>query len=978
MPEENITTKFKVDLSELKSGISEANQNIKLANAQFKAASAGMDDWQNSTDGISAKLKQLEAVLEAENTKLKNYQQQLDKVSSAEKENAARADELRAKLEELSSQGLEGTEDFKKYQKALADVTKEQASNASAADKLQITILNQQATVNKTEKEIRNYKSSLDNLENSMQDAESSADELEKGLKDTGDAANNADKEVRNLGDGFTVVKGAIADLIANGIRSFISGVGQMLDETREFRKELALLEQNAATAGFGDNMDELTDKLKEVTAITEDQGAAIEGLSNLLATPFDMTGIDEVTDHLMGAAIKWKDTLKFEGLADGLQETLATGKAVGPFAEMLERAGMSLETFDAGLARATTDAEKQNYVLSELRKLGLADVKTGYEEVNKSAIDMANAQFELTEQMAKISEKVEPTFAAVKQGFADLLGAINLQLDDFNGQALAESISEGFEYFINKILPPVIDGFEFIIKYGNEIITLIGGMASAWATYKAVTAGIWAVDQIKKFVTAMTGAKTIIAGVKAGMAALNITMTLNPFGLIVAAIAAFIAILVIAYNKIEWFRDMVDAAWAWIKETTASFIDAIVKFFTETIPQAIDTTIQWFKNLPTNIANFLNETLATVTEWASNMWNKAIETGQNFVNSIVQFFSELPYKIGHFIGNVLENIVQFGIDLYTFATTEIPKFIQTVVQYFSELPSKIWTWLTTTIRRIIEWGTNLVLAGAEQASKFLQSIINFVKLIPKKVWDWLVKIVQNVIEWGKDLVEKGKDAAQDLFDNIVEIIQGLPEKMLEIGKDIVEGIWNGITGAADWLWDKITGFASGIVDGFKNALDINSPSKKGEWLGKMFDFGIGGGIAKNAKFATDKVKAMADDMMNSAKAKFKNVGTAMVKGIGEGFKSSEASRQLKKINGSILDTFNKSSIAEKVKVATSAVRSGIDTLKVNAANAVGQLSGIPQSKIITINQYNTSPKPLDRLAIYRDTKKLMTQLKGV
>lgn len=846
MPEENITTKFKVDLSELKSGISEANQNIKLANAQFKAASAGMDDWQNSADGISAKLKQLEAVLEAENAKLRNYQQQLEKVSNAEKENAARADELRTKLEELSNQGLEGTEEFKKYQKALADVTKEQASNASAADKLQITILNQQATVNKTEKEIRNYKSSLDNLENSMQDADSATDDLEKGLKNTGDAANDADKEIRDLGNGFTIVKGAIADLIANGIRSFISGVGQMLDDTREFRKEIALLEQNAVGAGLGENMDDLTDKLKEVTAITEDQGAAIEGLSNLLASPFDMAGIDEVTDHLMGAAIKWKDTLKFEGLADGLQETLATGKAIGPFAEMLERAGVNLEKFDAGLSKATTDAEKQNFVLSELRKLGLADVKAGYEEANKSAIDMANAQFELTEQMAKISEKVEPAFAAVKQGFADLLGAINQQIGDFDGQALADSISEGFEFFTNEILPPVIDGFEFIIKYGNEIITLIGGMATAWATYKAVTAGIWAIDQIKKFVTAMTGAKTIIAGVKAGMAALNITMTLNPIGLIVAAIAGLIAILVIAYNKVEWFRDMVDAAWAWIKETTAAFVDALVTFFTETIPQAIDATIQWFKNLP------------------------------------------------------------------------------------------------------------------------------------KKVWDWLVKTVQNVIEWGKDLVEKGKKAAQDLFDNIVEIIQGLPEKMLEIGKDIVEGIWNGITGAADWLWDKITGFASGIVDGFKNALDINSPSKKGEWLGKMFDFGIGGGIAKNAKFATDKVKAMADDMMNSAKAKFKNVGTAMVKGIGEGFKSSEASRQLKKINGSILDTFNKSSIATKVKAATSAVRSSIDTLKVNAASAVGQLSGIPQSKIITINQYNTSPKPLDRLAIYRDTKKLMTQLKGV
>ena len=67
MPQdENITTKFKVDISDLKAGISQANQQIKLANAQFKAASAGMDDWQKSSEGIKAKLSQLDSVLAAQ------------------------------------------------------------------------------------------------------------------------------------------------------------------------------------------------------------------------------------------------------------------------------------------------------------------------------------------------------------------------------------------------------------------------------------------------------------------------------------------------------------------------------------------------------------------------------------------------------------------------------------------------------------------------------------------------------------------------------------------------------------------------------------------------------------------------------------------------------------------------------------------------------------------------------------------------
>ena len=49
--EENVTTKFKVDISDLKKNITEANRQIKVANATFKAETAGMEDWTKDADG---------------------------------------------------------------------------------------------------------------------------------------------------------------------------------------------------------------------------------------------------------------------------------------------------------------------------------------------------------------------------------------------------------------------------------------------------------------------------------------------------------------------------------------------------------------------------------------------------------------------------------------------------------------------------------------------------------------------------------------------------------------------------------------------------------------------------------------------------------------------------------------------------------------------------------------------------------------
>ena len=217
MPDTNITSKFTADVSSFKKGITEANKAIKLANAEFKAASAGMDDWSKSTNGIQAKIKQLQSVLTAQTSKLKNYQNQLSEIQATEKKNADQADKLRAKLKELADSGVSKTSaEYKKYENALKQVENEQEKNKNAADKLKVTILNQQGTVNKITRDMRNYKQSLDSVDDETKKTDSSTKKMNKSLDQT-------DKSAKKAKDGFTVMKGAAANLIANGIDGVLS-----------------------------------------------------------------------------------------------------------------------------------------------------------------------------------------------------------------------------------------------------------------------------------------------------------------------------------------------------------------------------------------------------------------------------------------------------------------------------------------------------------------------------------------------------------------------------------------------------------------------------------------------------------------------------------------------------------------------------------------------------------------------------------
>ncbi len=203
-------------------------------------------------------------------------------------------------------------------------------------------------------------------------------------------------------------------NLMSTALTKVYDSAKAAVEETRDYRREIGYLKTNAEQSG--ESFDDLEKKLIEVTSITNDNGAAIEGFSNLLQAGFSKEKLDAITNNLVGATVKWKDTLKFEGLADGLQETLATGSAVGQFGELLERMGMNLEDFNTRLAECTTEAEKQDLVLNTLAESGLTAAKEEYEAQNKSLIDNSIAQAELNAKMAEAAEYIEPYLTKITE----------------------------------------------------------------------------------------------------------------------------------------------------------------------------------------------------------------------------------------------------------------------------------------------------------------------------------------------------------------------------------------------------------------------------------------------------------------------------------------------------------------------------------------------------------------------------------
>ena len=330
------TTKFKVDISDLKKAMQEAKQSVAVANSEFKAVSSSMDDWRKSSEGLEAKLKQLNSNLDSQETIL-------------------------ASLE-------------KQYELTV----KEMGEGSKAAKDLAIKVNNQKAVVNNVKKEIGNYEQALNDLDKPLDDVGDGADSAGDSLEDMGDKAEKAE-------GGFTVLKGAIATFVGNGLSSLVGGIKDAIgslvglaDETREYRTEMGKLETAFTTAGF--TTEAATDTYRELYAVLGDEGQSVEA-ANMLAKLVDTEEeLAEWTNIAAGVYGTFGASLPIESLTEAANETAKTGALTGALADSLNWAGVSETDFQASLDACTSEQERQALITETLNGL-YGEAATAYKD---------------------------------------------------------------------------------------------------------------------------------------------------------------------------------------------------------------------------------------------------------------------------------------------------------------------------------------------------------------------------------------------------------------------------------------------------------------------------------------------------------------------------------------------------------------------------------------------------------------------
>lgn len=425
-----IGTSLYIDYSDFASGIAEANRLIKLNEQQFKTSAEGLDDWAKTSEGLEKKLNSLSNILQIQRGKVSAMEKEYEKIKNQYGENSAQAQKYALKLEK------------------------------------------EKTTLAKTEKEQRKYNKALEEVKQASDKAKDGIEEVTDALEDNAKASDEAKDGSEKASSGFkdllsaNLVSSAITGLVSS-LTGLVGSLFSVAEATKEYRMNMAKVEQTALS--MGESFSNAKENMLDMASVSGDLEASGEAINNLLASGIKGDNLDKITEQLTGASIKWKDTLKLEGLADGLQETLATNNAIGPFAELLERGGQNLEAFNGQLKNCKTEAEKQNLVMTTLSKMGLEDITKGYYEANKSMIDNEKATLRYNDTMAQLGDAMQPINTILTNLKTNLVQSFLPSI---------KTIAQGFTELANGVsgaTNKIASGFVSVLKTVGQRIATIG-----------------------------------------------------------------------------------------------------------------------------------------------------------------------------------------------------------------------------------------------------------------------------------------------------------------------------------------------------------------------------------------------------------------------------------------------------------------------------------------------------------------------
>jgi hypothetical protein len=595
-----------------------------------------------------------------------------------------------------------------------------------------------------SEGKYRAFQREIAKVEGQLKSYEQQLSSSQKKTKTFADKVKEAGTKLQGVGDKMKNIGSSMSGISAGIAGAFALAVGG----TTELRVELAKLNTNAKTAGA--SVDDMNKYMSELYAVTGETDSNVEGLSNLLASGFKGDQFKQVLDQLSGAAIKFKDTLKFEGLADGLQETLAVGEAAGPFAELLERSGISLDNFNAGLKEAKENGTAQQYVLETLAKTGLKDVYEAYKQNNEELVNSQKATYDFQKSMADLGATLAPIMTKI-------VGKITELVKWFNN--LSPSVQKVIITIagIASVVGPLLVVIGSII---TTVTTMAPVFAAAGAAIAGVSATVW-----------------IVIGAIAALIAIGVAIYKNWDSISAFLVKTWTNIKTFAVKTFTSIKDWITTTFSGIWSVISNYINIISTIFTASLEIWKEIFTAAWEVIKTIFATAVLLIKAIVTGHWSEIDDIFVKAGEKLWSIISGMWTKLysiwsgaVTKVIGYVKNMWTGIKDWFNDGKEKAVTIISGMITSISTFFTELPGKALDWGKNMIQGFIDGITSMarpVISAVESVIGWASDYIGFQS--PAKKGEG-----RFIVDWGENMIGGFVDGINKALPSLERAVSGI------------------------------------------------------------------------------------------------------------------------------------------------------------------------------------------------------------
>lgn len=695
-------------------------------------------------------------------------------------------------------------------------------------------------------------------------------------------------------------------------------------DSLKSPQQAAAILVQtaNASNASIEDMQQALATIGSTAKMAGMDMGTTSEAIGLLTNRGFSAAQASDDLNHAITQMLAPSSIAKKQMDALGLTFVDSAGK-MKPFPQILQE--IADKTNGMGEAQKTA-ALKAMFGASGMKAIAplldaindkTGDAKTSWAayaaEQDKAAHSTAAATKFLEQQandmQQNIGSKIEQVggnWEALRNKAMAAKGGVNGAMLDMINQTLEwattsdSSIAKFTRGFIGlaPVIGPAITAVGAFTTNVGKIVGVAGGAIGAVGNLGKVFLALKRASNIAEAITALQAlgkesaiAKTAMYGLKSaraifgplktaimgtttaeeGMAAAT-TASAGPWGLVIAAITAVIAVLVLFFTKTKtgkklWsdFVNFLQQAW--------NGLVSVAQYVWNGISKQITAPIDVIRNLWSGLKDFFGPLWQAIVNTATSAWNgftqgmaPIIEAIKNLWSALTDFFSTLWQGIvtaAQAIWNTLVTIFTPIVEAIKAVWQPIGDFFSQLWQGIITVAQTAWQGLVTVVQTVWTNIQTVVQTAIQVLSTVIQTGMQVIQTVWSTVWNVLSTVVQTVWSIITTIVSTAINALAGIIRAVTAAIQGDWSGAWNAIKDVVSTVWNGIKTIVTTAINGVRSVITSVMNGIKSVMTSI-------WNGiKSVTSSVMNGIRSVVSSGMSSVRSVVSSMMSAVRSAF-------------------------------------------------------------------------------------------------------------